>query len=50
MGSTITLRAGARALQRLREEGFRRDAFGTLIGASGGPKWLVLAYAKLEPV
>jgi hypothetical protein len=26
----------------LRDEGFHADLFGTLVGASGGPKWLVL--------
>ncbi len=36
------LRAGARAATRLREEGLRSELFDTLVGASGGPKWLVL--------
>jgi hypothetical protein len=38
----LVIRAGARAAKRLREEGFRADLFDTLVGASGGPKWLVL--------
>lgn len=38
----LVLRAGARAAVRLREEGLRGELFDTLVGASGGPKWLVL--------
>ena len=40
----LVIRAGARAATRLREEGFHPDLFGTLVGASGGPKWLVLRH------
>lgn len=40
----LVLRAGARAAERLRDEGFRSEAFDTLVGASGGPKWLVLRH------
>jgi len=40
----LVIRAGARAADRLREEGFHPDLFGTLVGASGGPKWLVLRH------
>ena len=40
----LVIRAGARAAERLREEGFHPDLFGTLVGASGGPKWLVLRH------
>ena len=40
----LVIRAGARAAARLREEGFHPDLFGTLVGASGGPKWLVLRH------
>lgn len=42
-GDVLTVRAGAEALATLRREGFRADSFSTLLGASGGPKWLVLA-------
>ena len=42
--SNLVIRAGARAADRLREEGFHADLFGTLVGASGGPKWLVLRH------
>ena len=35
--------AGSEALAMLRRDGFRADAFSTLLGASGGPKWLVLS-------
>ena len=38
----LIVRAGPRAARRLREEGFHPDLFTTLVGASGGPKWLVL--------
>jgi hypothetical protein len=41
--SALTIRAGATARRVLAERGFDRDAFSTLVGASGGPKWLVLA-------
>lgn len=40
----LTIRAGSEALRVLRERGFERDAFSTLVGASGGPKWLVLRH------
>lgn len=43
MPSALTIRAGATARRVLAERGFDRDAFSTLVGASGGPKWLVLA-------
>ena len=40
----LVVRAGPTAAQRLREEGFAPDLFSTLVGASGGPKWLVLRH------
>ncbi len=40
----LTIRAGATARRRLCDEGFQADAFSTLVGASGGPKWLVLRH------
>lgn len=43
MPAALTIRAGAAARRVLAERGFDRDAFSTLVGASGGPKWLVLA-------
>lgn len=42
-GRLLTVRAGAEALAALRREGFGADLFSSLLGASGGPKWLVLA-------
>lgn len=39
----LTIRAGSHALARLRDGGFDPDWFSTLLGASGGPKWLVLS-------
>lgn len=41
---SLVIRAGVRAAARLREEGFHADLFDTLVGASGGPKWLVLRH------
>lgn len=38
----LVVRAGAHAAEQLRTEGFRSELFDTLVGASGGPKWLVL--------
>ena len=40
----LTIRAGKHAAYRLRAEGFHPELFGTLVGASGGPKWLVLRH------
>lgn len=39
----LTIHAGPAARAVLLERGLERDAFSTLVGASGGPKWLVLA-------
>lgn len=39
----LIVRAGAEAAATLRERGFEPDAFSTMVGASGGPKWLALA-------
>lgn len=38
----LTIRAGARALELIRDEGLRPDRVDVLAGAAGGPKWLVL--------
>lgn len=43
MASSLALRAGPDALRILRERGLRADDVDVLPGASGGPKWLVLA-------
>ena len=40
----LVVRAGPKAALRLRAEGFNPDLFSTLVGASGGPKWLVLRH------
>jgi len=37
------LLAGASAARRIREEGLHQGQFSTLVGASGGPKWLVIS-------
>lgn len=39
----LIIRAGSHARRVLAETGFDRDTFSTLVGASGGPKWLILA-------
>lgn len=39
----LTLRAGPDARAAIARDGVRADAFGSLLGASGGPKWLILA-------
>lgn len=40
----LVVRAGARAARQVRDEGLAPEAFDTLVGASGGPKWLVLRH------
>lgn len=40
----LVIRAGGHATRRLRADGFDPDLFGTLVGASGGAKWLVLRH------
>jgi hypothetical protein len=40
---SLEIHAGPLAMQRIRQEGFHRELFDTLVGASGGPKWLVLS-------
>ncbi len=40
---TLSFRAGPGTLRRIREEGFSPDQIGSLLGASGGAKWLVLS-------
>lgn len=41
--SNCVLLAGAGAAKRIREEGLHQRQFSTLVGASGGPKWLVIS-------
>ncbi|MDC0712518.1 patatin-like phospholipase family protein [Stigmatella sp. ncwal1] len=43
MHPSLTLRAGPEALRLLHERGLRAEDVDVLPGASGGPKWLVLA-------
>jgi hypothetical protein len=40
---TWRVQAGPSAFRRLREQGWQWDLFDVLLGASGGPKWLVLS-------
>ncbi len=39
----LDFHAGARALERIREEGLHPDGVATVAGAAGGPKWLALS-------
>lgn len=39
----IDIFAGQTAISQIREQGFSADMFDTFLGASGGPKWFVLA-------
>ena len=39
----LTIKAGSRAIEILRDEGLDLDRVRVLAGASGGPKWLVLS-------
>jgi hypothetical protein len=39
----LDIYAGPKALQRITNEGFAPELFDTILGASGGPKWFVLA-------
>lgn len=41
--SSFVIKAGPRALARLRAEGLRADRFRVMVGASGGPKWFILS-------
>lgn len=41
--SNLTVKAGTRAIEFLRDEGFEAERIHVLAGASGGPKWLVLS-------
>lgn len=43
MSASLDLRAGPEALRLLRERGLRAEDVEVVPGASGGPKWLVLA-------
>lgn len=43
MKDSLTIRAGAVAIEELRDGGRQADRFSALLGASGGPKWLVLS-------
>lgn len=43
MHTAIEVYAGREAARQLREHGWQPELFSLLLGASGGPKWLVLA-------
>ena len=44
MSPVLTIRAGTEARRIIERDGFDPDMFGLLLGASGGPKWLVLSH------
>ncbi|MBF7072980.1 patatin-like phospholipase family protein [Glaciecola sp. MH2013] len=41
--SVLQISAGKKALDTIKKEGWSSDLFGAFLGASGGPKWFVLA-------
>ena len=41
--SVLDIYAGPRALEKLKQNGFSQEQFDYMLGASGGPKWFVLA-------
>lgn len=41
--NSIEIFAGPKALKKIQEDGFSAEHFDTFMGASGGPKWFVLA-------
>lgn len=43
MSEALIFSAGPAAYREIRKEGLRPSRLGTLVGASGGPKWLVLS-------
>jgi hypothetical protein len=43
MSSTLTIQAGRGAYDAIRKHGFAAEQIGTIAGASGGAKWLVLS-------
>ena len=40
--ASLQIYAGATALDKIQQKGFRQELFKVLVGASGGPKWFVL--------
>lgn len=40
----LDIRLGSAAAARIRDRGWSADIFGGMIGASGGPKWLILSH------
>ena len=43
MSNALLFKAGPGALQDVRKRGFSTERIGTIAGASGGAKWLVLS-------
>ncbi len=43
MNNLLNIRAGKKALERVRDEGLPQNSIDVLVGASGGPKWFVLS-------
>ena len=43
MGAPLNIYAGPKALRQIQQHGFKAHLFHHFLGASGGPKWFVLA-------
>lgn len=43
MNDILEIKAGSRALERVRQEGLPQSSVDVMLGASGGPKWFVLS-------
>ena len=43
MSGALLFKAGPEAYRSIRDDGFAEERIGTLVGASGGAKWLVLS-------
>ncbi|MGI9282958.1 MAG: patatin-like phospholipase family protein [Endozoicomonas sp.] len=43
MSDVLEIRAGSRALTKIRDEGLPQSSIDVMLGASGGPKWFVLS-------
>jgi len=42
MPKTFTIKAGSKALQHIQSNGLQPKDISTIVGAAGGPKWIVL--------
>lgn len=42
MANMLDIYCGSNALKTIKEHGIKQELFSTMLGASGGPKWLPL--------